>query len=391
MIRRFLKWFVLLAAVGVLAGVIILNSHLIQTHANRPMPAKTAETKDPDITVVTVQEAGYEARITGYGAAEPHFELTLTAEVSGQVKTLSPDFEAGQRIHQGELLVELEDNDYRATVASAKNDLATARLNLLEEKRQGLQAQAEWNSSGMKGPPDSELVLRKPQMEAAMAALFNAEAALASAGKDLDRTRITAPFDGVMVERQIAPGSYVQAGTAMATVFSTDRMEIRISLSARDWQNLPDTAILRSGKWPVALTGVENGQTWSGRILRTEKHLDDTTRQRVLIVAVNRPLDLDPPLLAGTFVKADIRGRRVEHLWKLPSASLSQRGEIWYVKADNTLDKFSAQPAFSDAEAIYLPAPKTLAKTPRKILVHPLSSYIRGMAVHPVEESGNEE
>ena len=103
---------------------------------------------------------------------------------------------------------------------------------------------------------------------------------------------------------------------------------------------------MNDGKWPVELTSVENGQNWSGRILRLEQHLDDTTRQRALIIAVDRPLDLDTPLLPGTFVKALIKGRSVDNLWKLPSAALSQRGEIWYVKADKTLDKFSTDPVF---------------------------------------------
>lgn len=391
MIRRFSQWFVLLAAILLLLGVVLLVRQQILAEASRPAPAKTVQEQHPDVSVVSVQARSYAARVTAYGVASPHFELTLTAQVAGQVEALSADFEPGKRLAKGDLLAQLEDCDYRAAVAAAQKDLGDARVSLIEEQREGLQAKAEWAASGLDGEPESELVLRQPQLAAAEAAAANAEAALASARKDLRQTRITAPFDALVVERKIALGSYLQAGTEVATLYSTDYMEIAVCLSTEDWAKLPETNKLHSGQWPVELSNAQNGQSWSGRILRAKQHLTDGTRQRPLLLAVDHPLDLDPPLLPGTFVKAHISGRNLDTLWKLPGSALSQKGEIWYVRADDTLDCFSASPQFSDSEAIYVSVPDSLAAGEQKVLVHPLSSYLQGMRVNPVvAEAGHE-
>jgi RND family efflux transporter MFP subunit len=379
------QFLMVLAAIALLAGAGILIQYKIRVQAALPAPVKSKETQIPDVSVVTVHSGNYTATVTAHGAASPHFELKLTAQVSGQVETLEEVFETGRRLEKGALMARLDDSAYKASVASARKDLADARLLMLEEKRKGLQVKAEWASSGISGKPDSELVLRKPQHDAAQAAVADAEAALASALKNLQQTKITAPFDALVVKRLIAPGSYLQAGTEIATLYGTDRLEMAVSFSADDWDKLPDAKHLESGEWPAALTNVENGQCWTGRVLRTEQHLEQSTRQRTLILAVDNPLDASPPLLPETFLLATITGRTIGNLWKLPSSALSQKGEIWHVTDDGTLDRFSARAKFSDAENVYIAAPDHLTDGPHKVLVHPLSGYLQGMTVNPVE------
>lgn len=390
MMRRHLQWIVFFTAVILLVVTVMAIQHRIEAQAAPPAAVIKTAQQHPAVSVVTVQSGSYNAQVTAYGAASPHFELTLTAHVAGQVDRLASNFEAGCKLKKGDAIVFLEGSDYQAQVAAAKKNLSDARLILLEEEREALQAKAEWDASGMKGEPASALVLRQPQLAAAKAAVTKAEADLVRARKNLNKTCILAPFDALVVQRHISPGSYLQAGTPVATLFSTDRVEIAVSLSAEDWAKLPEAAVLNSGQWPVALSHVQNGQKWRGRILRAQHHLDTSTRQRGLILALDHPLDSDPPLLPGTFVKATIPGRRLENLWKLPGSALSQKGDIWYVQADNTLSSFPAKPLFNDGDVIYVSVPDTLKGRGQKVLVHPLNSYLVRMCVHPVREAGHE-
>lgn len=390
MIRRHLQWIVFFTAVILLVVTVMTIQHRIEAQAARPAAVKKIAPQHPAVSVVTVQSGSYNAQVTAFGEASPHFELTLTAQVAGQVDRLASNFEAGYKLKKGDAIVFLEGSDYQAQVAAAKKNLSDARLILLEEEREALQAKAEWDASGMKGEPASALVLRQPQLAAAKAAVTKAEADLVSARKNLNKTRILAPFDALVVQRHISPGSYLQAGTPVATLYSTDRVDIAVSLSAEDWAKLPEATVLNSGQWPVALSHAQNGRKWGGRILRAEHHLDAGTRQRGLILALDHPLDSDPSLLPGTFVKATIPGRRLENLWKLPGSALSQKGEIWYVQADNTLSSFSAKPLFNDGDDIYVSVPDTLKGREQKVLVHPLNSYLVGMRVKPVQEAGHE-
>jgi hypothetical protein len=125
--------------------------------------------------------------------------------------------------------------------------------------------------------------------------------------------------------------------------------------------------------------------SWQGYVLRAQQHIDESTRQQQLIVAVDAPFTLASPLLPGTFVNVSIEGASQSGLWKLPNSALSQRGEIWYVTEQNTLDKFSTSPRFSRDGFIYIYVPKQFNQQAVAVLTHPLNSYISGMKVKPQE------
>ncbi len=387
--RRIIHWSTLLAAICILTGAVLYTRQLIAEQADTHRPPRAMQPQRPEVQVITVTGGDHTAKIHGYGETQTHYTLTLTAQTNGQVTELSAQLEPGCRVKKGDVLIQLEDSDYRSAVATAKSDLASAKLALLEAQREASQAQSEWKASGLTGTPASELVLHGPQLNAAKAAVAKVEAALLSAEKDLSQTRITAPFDAIVKERLTAPGSYLQTGTAVATLYSTDMIEVPVPLSTRDWQNLPEPSTLGEAEWPVQLTGVEDKRTWSGRVLRAEQHVDSTSRQRTLLVVVDRPMDQTPPLLPGIFVEVGMSGRMAENVWKLPGSALSQQGEIWYVTKDDTLAKLQAEPVFSNDKAIYVQVPVQMARVPTRIVVHPLSSYLPGMAIQPVVENDN--
>lgn len=386
MIRPYAKWLVFLAAIGALISVLIYNGQTLRAQENRPLPTKQEAIIAPDVGVIQVISEAHSVSVEAFGAAKSRYQMTLTAQVSGQVSELDTAFESGRIVSKGDLLLTLEDSDYRAALASARNDLASAQVELLEAEREAEQAIAEWQGSGMTGEPDSPLVLHEPQVEQARAAVAHAEAAVASAEKDLAQTRVRAPFDALIVSRTVSTGSYLQAGSDIAELYSTDRVEVSLPVSTLDWQKLPDINVLDQGHWPVTLNSVETGQQWQGYIQRTELHLDEMTRQQSVIAAVDRPLENANMLAPGTFLRAEIKGRELSGLWRLPSSSLSQRGEIWYIN-NGILAKFSADPVASDKQAIYIRPPDSLHGKTVSVLTHPLSTYMPGMAVNPVEVS----
>ena len=388
--RRLLQWLLPVAAIILLILLGLYIQHQMQAQTNKPAPLKVEEAQHPDVSVIEATPGQHATRITAYGSAKPHYELTLTAQVSGQIIKLAQNFEPGKLLKKGTTIAWLEESDYQAAVAAARQELSDAQVALLEEERQSAQALAEWQSSGMSGEPTSELVLRKPQLAAAQAAVVNAQAALISAGKTLRSTKITIPFDALVVERSVAPGSYLQSGGEVAVLYSSDRSEIDVSLSVRDWQRLPEDKQLTSGQWPVTLTNSESGNSWQGYVLRSEQHLDTTTRKRTLVISVAKPFTQQPELLPETFLKADIPGRKLDNLWELPTSALSQKGEVWYVTREQTLAAVSAEPVFSTSTAVYIDVPEELATDSQLVLIHPLSSYVAGMKVNPVKDGSHE-
>ena len=169
---------------------------------------------------------------------------------------------------------------------------------------------------------------------------------MASAKLDLEYTNINLPFSGRVESTHVNLGQFVSNGMKVASVFSTEKVEVRLPLS--DSQvSLLDLPINHGNKSladgvPVLLNGVFSGQTWQweGVIKRTSAVIDDRSRFFYAVAEVYEPfkqVDAKPPLNIGQFVRAEIRGRIVDNAMILPRRALRAGNSIWVVDKFNKL------------------------------------------------------
>lgn len=344
-----------------------------------------AASQQQQVSVVLATLGDYQAEVVGYGEAKSRYELMFSTEVGGRVETISSQFETGQVISQGEVIANIDSTSYQQAVTQAKANVAQAQLDLLEEQRQGEQAKSEWQRSGLSGEPDSPLVLREPQLAQVTAALENAKLELVKAQQDLEKTTLVAPFDSLVVSRDVQPGSYAQTGAQIATLYSIDEVEVSVPLSENQWLSLPnsDNTQLKEQPWPVTLSSSDGQYQWQGYVERVEQHLQQDTRQRSLIVKVDNPLEQEKDLYPGTFVQATISGKQLTQLWELPASALSQQGDLWFVDNNSQLSKSNADVEFEKGGLIYIDPTKLNVEIGDSVQVvkRPLSSFKAGMVV----------
>ncbi|MFT6554562.1 efflux RND transporter periplasmic adaptor subunit [Alcanivorax sp. DSM 26295] len=165
------------------------------------------------------------------GRVVPAREVTLQPRVSGRVIELAEAFEPGGRVAEGTALLRIDPADYQAALRQRRSELAQARADL--ELEQGRQAVAEQDFELLGEELDEgnrHLVLRQPQLKQARARVDFAEAALRRAELDLQRTRISAPFDAQILSRDVATGSQVSTGDSLARLVATDRYWVSASV-----------------------------------------------------------------------------------------------------------------------------------------------------------------
>ncbi|MEM9620677.1 MAG: efflux RND transporter periplasmic adaptor subunit [Pseudomonadota bacterium] len=279
----------------------------------------------PTISVIDRSPGAHSGTITAFGEMRSRFEVQLSSQVSGRVVRTSANAERGMRLSTGDVLLKIEDVSYRMAVAEAQQGVADAKLQWKQESRQADRAREEWDNANFAGEP-SDLALRVPQLELARQAILAAEARLRNAQNNLQLTELSAPFDAIVVERSAAVGDVLTVGTPTFKIASVDRVEARIPLAASQWREL-DLQQLQH----IALRSPETGHTWTGYLLRTDQHVDAQDRQRGLVVAVDHPLERQPPLYPGTFVAADIPTRTYTDAYRLPASALSAEGHVWWV------------------------------------------------------------
>jgi RND family efflux transporter MFP subunit len=315
----------------------------------KPRPAPESLPEEVTVIQVAVAKARPEAMrlsVNAQGTVRPKREIDLVAQASGQIVGVEPAFVSGGFFEPSQVLLQIDDREYRAAVLQAKTQLAQAEHRLAEERGLSHQAQREWRDLGNASAND--LFLRRPQLAAAEVSVESAQAALAVAEMNLAHTRVTLPFHGRIKTKQADVGQYVSVGTPLATVYDSTAVEVRLPLT--DLQasliDLPLTATeaLVLGRPRVTLSGTVAGRRhqWEGEITRTDAFIDEHSRMTFAVVEVQDPFggegpDGRPqvPLLPGTFVEAEIEGRLLDQVLRLPRSALYSRDKLLTVDEHN--------------------------------------------------------
>jgi len=328
---------------------------LVLLIALRPRP----EAQEPPRRVPLVVTAPADVRsgnltIRGNGTVRPKSQIVLAPQVAGRVEWVSPAFASGGRFEKGDLLIRIEEADYVNRVDAASAAVAQRQVEVLQWEEEQALAREEYRRllarEGMDAPDSaslSSLIFREPQLQAAQAGLKSAEAQLADARLALGRTRIVAPFDGVVRSKAVDVGQYVAPGQNLGSLYDTNEVEIVVPLTDAE-------AYLVDGLWeagagneatriPATVQASFGGRShaWSAYVDRAEGALNPETRTVDVVVRVPDPFVTDesgrPPLLLGTYASVDIQGESREAFAVLPRLALRDGDAIYVVEQDTLL------------------------------------------------------
>lgn len=285
--------------------------------------------------------------IRAQGSVTPRIETSLVSEVSGKIDWMSEDYVAGGVFSEGQQLARIDPSDYETALLAAEAELASARATLADEQARSDAAREDFRRLYGDTRKPTDLLLRLPQVARARAAVQAREAAVERARRDLERTKITLPFDGMIRERDANLGQYVTTGATLGKAFSTDRAEVRLPVSETDLAFL-DIPMAESGTTidrPVTLAGSVAGQParWKAQLVRTEGVVDRNTRLTYLVAEITDPYGLKanterPALPMGTFVEAEIPGRDASGLVLLPAQALHEGNRVYLADENDELE-----------------------------------------------------
>lgn len=320
--------------------------------------------------VLAVQPRDFPVVLRAQGVVRAREEITFSAQVSGRVARVSAQFEDGSFFAANEVLVELENEDYRTAIA-----LAEARLRSAEAARQLALLSHRRNEGLLKDRllPEAQAEVTEATLAQARAEENSAAAQLERAQRDLERTRIRAPFNGCVRRRLAGPGLLVGPGTALGSIFSVDEAEVRLPVAVRDLRIMELANPGRRGQAPapaapeaaaeVTLTDSLDPASAirrQGFVVRTEGALDESSLEAIVVVRVPDPFGLDsgqPPLRPGHPVTGFIRGRVLTNVVALPRDAVRELDRVNFVHREKlTLTSRRITPVWSDEAHLVVPA-----------------------------------
>ncbi|NKI16271.1 efflux RND transporter periplasmic adaptor subunit [Spongiibacter sp. KMU-166] len=324
------------------------------------------EHKEIPKTIIAVDTAIAEPQtlsinVYSQGTAQARTKTTLAAEVTGKITWISPAFESGTEVEAGEELVRIDDRNYRAALKRAESAVASAQSNLLQMQGQAAVARDDMARYPRKHTTEEgrALALKLPQLNEAKARLDAAEADLAQAQTDLERTRIRAPYRGIIRSRSANPGQFVATGNALGEIFAIDVAEVRlpIPLDRLPYLELPNSQ--HPDRRPAVTLSNDLGQQWFGHIVRSEAALDERSRVLFVVAQVSSPYraeDHGAILLNGSFVKAEIQGRAIDNLVVVPRHVLRTGNQLWVIDSDNRLSSRRISALRTEGDYVYIDA-----------------------------------
>lgn len=380
---------ILVLGVGLAAAVIMVR---LRPQAETRVPESIA----PLVRVRTVHFEDVRLSVHSQGSVAPRTQTTMAPQVRGKVVKISPSFVSGGFVKKGELLVELDPLDYELAVIKATATVAHSQVRVAREQAEARVAEREWQDLG--DGEASPLARRELQLQEAQAEFDAAQASLRQAEANLARTRLHAPFDGRVRSKSVDVGQFVGVGQPLGVVYSIDVAEVRLPLPDGQLAYIDLPLVFREetpsdtprNELPeVTLRTNFAGATheWSGRVVRTEGEIDPRSRMVHVVVQVKDPYAASeeggrPPLAIGMFVDAEIYGRTLTNVTKVPRAAIRNNNQVLVVDQQDRMH-------FRNVEIVRMQGEEAIIRhgieSGERICLSTLAIVTEGMQVRSIE------
>ncbi len=376
-----------LSSTLMIAGVLFLALLAAAILIMRREPPLQTVPPEPVLTVEVARMTPEDVPvvIVGHGETRPVETVPVTPQVSGKVVYVHERLFVGEVIPAGATLFEIDPRDYEASLAQARAQAAQARSGLLrlrtqyaadrerlntarrsrdlafneyerlktlfEEESVGALANVERAEMSYNQARDAhDLLLQNVEIyptriNEAEQGLGAAEAAVALAETMLERTRLVAPFNARIKDKQVEQGQFVGPGAPVLVLANDAILELAVPLDSRDARmglRFSETTSDAADKsWFGALEQVPchifwtedaDGHAWTGRLDRVMA-FDETTRTVTVAVRVAgeeaSASGAGLPLVDGMFCRVEIPGKIMPQVYRLPRSCVTFENQVY--------------------------------------------------------------
>lgn len=256
---------------------------------------KTTRPTNPIIPVsaVVISPQKLDNKIQVTGAIQANESLEIKSEISGKVTSIN--FEEGQRVRKGTLLLTINDEELRAQLEKLRY---SKKLREESEYRQRLLLEKE--------------AISQEEYDQSLTELNTSRADIRLIEAQIARARIRAPFDGIIGLRYVSEGSYISPQTTIATFSNIDPAKIEFSIPGKYSNDV------RVGNI-IEFRTESSDDVYRGEIYAIEPQIDPETRTlRMRAISDNK----DRRLLPGQFARVDLILDREEDALLVPSQAV---------------------------------------------------------------------
>ncbi|WP_298928745.1 efflux RND transporter periplasmic adaptor subunit [uncultured Ramlibacter sp.] len=310
-------------------------SALVLSACSRPEPAQEPVRA---VKVLTVGTSGFQSATEFAAEVRPRVESRLGFRVGGKITRRQA--ELGQRVKAGEVLAQLDPQDYQLAAEVARAQLTAATTNLELAAADFKRYTQLKNQNFISG---AELERRETTLKSAQAQFDQARAQLSSQGNQARYTSLVADVSGVVTAIEAEPGQVVSAGAPVVRIAQDGPRDVVFAVPE-------DKVVAIKPGSEVSVRLWSENRTLSGKVREVAASADPVTRTYAVKVGLDGAAP--PPLGATVYVAPQVFSHAGAQVIKLPTSALRQEGgatAVWVLdKASMTLKSQPVQIATAD-------------------------------------------
>jgi len=297
--------------VAFIAVLIVVLFTWIKERQTQLAEAKEAAMKKeiPAVRVITLtlESRRMEDMISLPGEVEPHEDLWVKAEVTGQVTQIF--VKEGEYVKRGQVLAQLDDRDYRSRVARIEANYKLAKVD-----HDRIESLAKRN------------ITAKSKLDEAVARLEELAAQYREAKLALSRTRITAPIAGRLNEVSAKEGDFLSVGKEVAHILQIEQVKVTVGVPESDV-----AAVLDLSEADVVIEALDNRRVRGKKIFLSRK---PRTLARLYDLELSVP-NTDGRILPGMFARVELVKKVFPEAVAVPLYAVITQNNEQFVYVDN--------------------------------------------------------
>jgi len=325
-------------SVAFIGGGVIVAKKLA---GSKPSLPKSTQGGAATIFTKTVKNESIPVAVNATGSLTALNRVDLFSEVQGVMLPDGGKFKAGNRFSKGQSLVSINSADFKANLMSQRSNLLNLITSALADIRLDFPDSFEkWNNYAKEFDMNTTVEeLPKPSTDQEkmfisgrniLSTYYNVK----NSELVLAKYNLSAPFNGVLTEASVTPGTVVRPGQKLGSFIEPSVYEMETPV------NSSMTKFLKVGQ-KVTVSATDNsGKTWEGTVIRINNLVDPSTQTRNAYLQVS-----GKGLEEGMFLEASIAATEIENAIELPRSILMTDNQL-YVTDGKTLQQQEVEPLY---------------------------------------------
>lgn len=267
------------------------------------------------------------------GRLSAKYKIDLFAEVQGLMEATSKEFKPGVSFKKGQVMMKIKSDDYFANLQAQKSVLQNMITSIMPDMKMDYpEAFDKWDSYlrsfDMNKPvaPLPETTSDKEKFFITGKNIYTTYYNTKNLEIVYNKYIMEAPFDGVLTEALVTPGSLVRNGQKLGAFINPSVYELVLNIG----KNLTDA--VQVGTKVTVLNPEDATQEWKGIVSRINGTINPSTQTIQIYVSVN-----GKGLQEGMYLEADIVGKARAHAIEVPRSLLIDDEKLYSVDADSIL------------------------------------------------------